>query len=184
MKPEEQQEAESLILRALQNKIDDRWLFGIQELKSQKGLELLKELLPKENDPENDPEHFFDIADALLAAQSDRIQPEKHDRPHACDLAKRKDILRDCRKTADKGILADPAELMDTAESTKIGEIIHADVAAESRGIGKNNAVADDAIELGIFERMTFRSVVLDPNARSLRSVSRRTTRITAPPEE
>lgn len=48
--PEEKQAAEDLLLHALQEKIDERWLYGIRELKSQKGLLLLHELFPQELD--------------------------------------------------------------------------------------------------------------------------------------
>jgi hypothetical protein len=48
--PEEKLTAEDLLLNALQQRIDERWLYGIRELKSQKGLLLLHKLFPEELD--------------------------------------------------------------------------------------------------------------------------------------
>lgn len=49
--PEEKLAAEELLLQALKQKIDERWLYGVKELKSQKGLLLLRALFPQERDP-------------------------------------------------------------------------------------------------------------------------------------
>ncbi|MDD1778686.1 MAG: hypothetical protein LUQ65_11015 [Candidatus Helarchaeota archaeon] len=61
--PEEKQIAEDLLLRALQQKVDERWLYGVRELKSQKGLALLKELFPQEQNSKNK----IMIAETILA---------------------------------------------------------------------------------------------------------------------
>ncbi len=60
---EEKQMAEELLLNALQQKIDERWLYGVRELKSQKGLSLLKELFP----PEQNTKNKILIAETILA---------------------------------------------------------------------------------------------------------------------
>lgn len=60
---EEKQVAEELLLNALQQKIDERWLYGLRELKSQKGLSLLRELFPHEQKIKNK----ILIAETILA---------------------------------------------------------------------------------------------------------------------
>ena len=71
--PEEKQVAEDLLLHALQQKVDERWLYGLRELKSQKGLALLKELFPREQNIKNK----ILIAETILAI--DPNAPESND---------------------------------------------------------------------------------------------------------
>ena len=60
---EEKQEAEELLLQALRQKIDERWLYGVRELKSEKGFSLLRDLFPQEPDTKNK----IMIAEVILA---------------------------------------------------------------------------------------------------------------------
>ncbi len=70
--PEEKQVAEALLLQALRQKIDERWLYGLRELQSQKGLLLLRDLFPHEPDMNNK----ILMAETILAL--DCNAPESH----------------------------------------------------------------------------------------------------------
>ena len=85
--PEEKLAAEELLLHALQQKIDERWLYGVQELKSQKGLLLLKELFPQEPDSKKK----ILIAETILALD-----------PNASELSYVVEVLRSSAETSIK----------------------------------------------------------------------------------
>jgi hypothetical protein len=99
---------------------------------------------------ENDPEHILQGLDPLagksLSSQSNGIQPIKKRRACSGYSAEGKHILGDNRIPTDESILPYPAELVDTAESTDCGKIIHIDVTAESCPMQKNGLVSNDTI--------------------------------------
>ena len=76
---EEKQVAEELLLQALRQKIDERWLYGLRELKSQKGLSLLRDLFPQEQDTKNK----IMIAEIILA-----IDPNAPELNYVIDVIK------------------------------------------------------------------------------------------------
>ncbi|MBA7631695.1 hypothetical protein ES703_39230 [subsurface metagenome] len=56
---------------------------------------------------------------------------------HSGHTAKRKDILGDDGETADKGMFAHPAKLMNPTERTDCDKVIYCDMAGQCGGVNK-----------------------------------------------
>jgi len=74
------------------------------------------------------------------------------DRPHARHAAERQDVLGDHREAADEGVFADPAELVDAAESAEVGVVLDDDMPSQRGGVGENGLAPNPAVvaDMGI----------------------------------
>ena len=109
-----------------------------------------------------------EFADALggkaPALETDMVHPADFRRVAVGDH-EGGDILHDLGATADYGVGADSAELMDAAEAADDRVVAHGHMARECAVIGENHVVADDAVmgDVGVGEEVSSASETCDP---------------------